>query len=149
MTRRGQFSFESILILAFIILLSTTVLAVYKFHQSRINGKQNPEDIVVVYSSLLDQLRADALFANKLEINTNQIKLFENEKLLASYRFENKTLMRTDSKQQEQILLRKIENGGFHQPEKLDNLFSVWILPENKMDIPFITSFAIRGENAQ
>lgn len=145
--KSGELSFEAILGMAFLAVFLTTIMAVYQFYQA-----QNPEridsgDVVTSYNLILETIRNDARYADSMRMLSDGVELLEKEQLLAAYRFAAGNLYRTDKEGRGSILMNRLEKATFKIHPQLHNLLMVTLLPSDKMQIPFFTSFALRGGN--
>lgn len=143
--RRGELSFEAILGMAFLALFIATLLAVYQFYQAQNPKRIDSANVVTSYNLILENFRTDAKFADSLKMLDDGVELIEKQQLLATYRFMNGNLYRTDGQGKGSILMNKLEKATFRTSPELPNLLTVILLPSDKMQIPFFTSFALRG----
>jgi hypothetical protein len=68
-----------------------------------------------------------------------------NNSMIAVYRMVNDSLYRFDKDGREQLLIQHLEKSSFRLHPKLDNLLLITLMPTDRMQIPFFTSFALRG----
>ncbi|NCB39685.1 MAG: hypothetical protein EOM80_13055 [Erysipelotrichia bacterium] len=143
---RGELSFEAILGMAFLALILATVIVTVRFHENKqwlTNGKN---DITSTYNQILSSFRRDARLAIRAEITAKSVSLYDNKNVsIATYNFSDNKLHRTDRTGTSELLIEKIEKVSFRVANELPNLLMVNILPADKMQIPFFTSFALRG----
>jgi hypothetical protein len=61
----------------------------------------------------------------------------------------NGNLYRTEANGKGTILISNLEQASFKQHPELDRLLQVTLLPSDSSQIPFFTSFALRGGNLE
>lgn len=143
--RKGELSFEAILGMAFLAVFISTMLAVYQFYLAQNPERTDSTDVVTSYTRIFDNFSTDAKFAGSMKLLADGVELYEKEKLLATYRFISGNLYRTNNEGKGTILMNRLEKVIFKSLQT--NLLTVTILPEDKMQLPFFTSFALRGGN--
>lgn len=144
----GELSFEGILAVAFFSLILATLIAVLQFYKIRNPSEGAAYDITRSYNLILTSLREDAQVAAVAETASNSVALFNSQSdLISRYVCSGDSLLRFDSQGKELSLLKGVESVCFSTGENLSNLLTVKIMPANRMDIPFFTSFALRGIN--
>ncbi len=144
----GELSFEGILGLAFVSLIIATLIAVAQFYSLRNPDNVDTADITQSYNLILTSLREDAQIAATAETASDSVSLYNSQSdLISRYLFTDQSLIRLDNQGKGQPLLKNIESVRFSTDENLNNLLTVNIMPANRMDIPFFTSFALRGIN--
>jgi hypothetical protein len=143
--RKGELSFEAIIGMAFLAVFLTTLMAVYQFYTVQSPKRTDVSDVVTSYNLVLESIRADARFADSMKLTDNGVELIEKGKLLAGYHFISGNLYRTDIENKGNILMGRLEKAVFMAHPQLSKLLMVKLLPEDKMQIPFFTSFALRG----
>ena len=143
----GFLSFESILATAFIIIFAMTVYSVYQFYSMRQESTIDPNDITKAYTYLLETLRHDSRLASAYTIVDEDILLKDSHgNEIASYRLMNNSLVRFEQNQTGRTIIENINQVEFRTHPYQPNLLMVKVFPINTMDIPFFTSFAMRGE---
>ncbi len=145
--KKGELSFEAILGLAFLAVFIATLISVYQFYLTQNPERIDTSDVVTSYSLVLENLKNDVKFADSMKIITDGAELYENQKLLSAYRHINGNLYRTNAEGKGCILMNRLEKATFKAHPALGKLLMVTLLPEDKMQIPFFTSFALRGGN--
>ena len=144
----GELSFEGILGLAFVSLIIATLIAVAQFYSLRNHGSGDSADITQSYNLILTTLREDSQIAATAETASDSVALYNCQNdLISRYLFADRNLVRVDNQGNSHKLLDNIESVRFSTDENLNNLLTVNIMPANRMDIPFFTSFALRGIN--
>ncbi len=143
--RKGELSFEAILGMAFLAIFITTLMAVYQFYLSQNPQQIDSKDVVTSYNLILENFRTDAKFADTIKALPDGVEFYAAQKLLATYRFMNGNLYRTDTEGKGSILMNRLEKATFRIHPELQKLLTVTLLPADKMQIPFFTSFALRG----
>ena len=71
----------------------------------------------------------------------------ENADRISKYEIKDNNLVRLDKNNQSLVLLEGVESASFTTKKTLPNLLTVRIFPADKKEIPFFTSFALRGLN--
>ena len=146
MNKKAFLSIETILWVAFAILILMTLYSVQTFYSNKSLSETAKQDIVISYTNLLIELKRDSLTAAYAEISANTLKLFGNQtNLICSYSLKDSILYRISSSTSS--LLYNVASATFSTNEDIPNLLTVCIFPKNESDIPFITSFALRGIN--
>jgi hypothetical protein len=143
--KKGELSFEAILGLAFLAIFITTLMAVYQFYLSQNPQQIDSKDVVVSYNLTLENFRTDAKFADSMKLLPDGVEFYSAQKLISTYRFMNGNLYRTDAEGKGSILMNRLEKASFRIHPDLEKLLTVTLLPVDKMQIPFFTSFALRG----
>ncbi len=145
-SRRGELSFDGIIILAFISVLVATGLAVLQFHYSQQLEQRVDQDVTIGYNLILLHLRQDTRMGSRYEIITDGVSIIgANNKPVAAYRLIDKSLYRFDEGEKKQLLISHLEKASFRLHHELKNLLLVTLLPLDRMQLPFFTSFALRG----
>ncbi|GAB4273920.1 MAG: hypothetical protein Kow0029_13910 [Candidatus Rifleibacteriota bacterium] len=145
MRRRGELSFEGILGLAFLAVLLTTIMAVYQFHVAQSPRQVETTNVVSSYNLVLESLGEDTKYADSMQMTPEGVDLIEKNRIFAKYRFMNGNLYRIDASDRGSILIGKLDKAIFRTHPELKKLLMVTLLPQDKMQIPFFTSFALRG----
>jgi len=144
--RKGELSFEGILGLAFLTLLAATMIAVLQFHFARQPGHGIEDDITPGYNTLLKNLRHDTSISSTFECASDSMRLFDSQgQLVAFYKTMNRSLFRFNIDGKGELIINHVENTSFRPHPELKNLIIATVLPVDKMQIPFFTSFALRG----
>jgi len=144
--RRGELSLDGIITLAFISVIIATGLAVLQFHLSRQIEQRVDHDITVGYNLVLQNMRQDTRIGSRFEIVENGVAVIgSNDKPVAVYRLLDKSLYRFDDGEKGQLVISNLEKASFRLHPELKNLLLVTLLPIDRMQLPFFTSFAIRG----
>lgn len=145
---RGELSFEGILSMAFLSVIIATIIAVLQFYEARKPGNSDNFDITQSYNTILTSLREDSQTAAIAEISSDSVNLLDSQSdQICRYAVIDNNLCRLDKSGKGEILLKQVESASFKTSDGLDNLLTVKILPADKMEIPFFTSFALRGVN--
>ncbi len=144
--RLGELSFEGILGIAFLTMLAATAIAVLQFHNARQPGSQLEADITTGYNQVLASMREDARIAVKGDCAADGVSLFDAQNsLIAVYRLVKDSFYRFDKTGNGKLLINRIEKASFRLHPHLNNLLLITLLPADTMQIPFFTSFALRG----
>lgn len=144
--RSGELSFDNIITLAFITVIVATGLAVLQFHLSRQVEQRIDQDITFGYNLVLQHMRQDTRIGSRYEIASDSVAIIgENDKPVAVYRLIDKSLYRFDESEKGQLIISHLEKASFRLHQELNNLLLVTLLPIDRMQLPFFTSFALRG----
>lgn len=147
MNRKGELSFEGILGTAFLTLLAATLIAVLQFNNARQPGNGIEDDVTTSYNRLLKAMRSDSAYSDSVECASSSVKLFSSKSILIStYQIMNKGLYRFDKTGKGELMINHVERASFRTHPQLKNLLIITVLPSDRMQIPFFTSFALRGE---
>ncbi len=146
--RSGELSFEGILGLAVLSLVIATAIAIIQFYNVRNPVNGTSFDITQSYNLILTSLREDAQIAAMAELASGSVSLLDsNSDLISRYALAEGNLLRFDKAGNSLTLLKEVESASFSIDENLSNLLTVKIMPADRMDMPFFTSFALRGIN--
>jgi hypothetical protein len=144
--RSGELSFDSIITLAFITVIVATGLAMLQFHLSRQVEQRIDQDITFGYNLVLQHMRHDTRIGSRYEIASDGVAIInENDQPVAIYRLIDKSLYRFDASEKGQLIINHLEKASFRLHNELNNLLLVTLLPIDRMQLPFFTSFALRG----
>ncbi|MBU1108777.1 MAG: hypothetical protein KKB51_19025 [Candidatus Riflebacteria bacterium] len=144
--RTGELSFESIIALAFLVVIAATAMAILQFHLSRQIEQRVDQDITLGYNLVLLHMRQDARIGQRYEIIPDGVKVIgADEKPIATYQLIDKSMYRSDENEKSQLLVSNLEKASFRLHQELNNLLLVTLLPVDRMQLPFFTSFALRG----
>ena len=144
--RSGELSFDSIITLAFITVIVATGLAMLQFHLSRQVEQRIDQDITFGYNLVLQHMRQDTRVGSRFDITPDGVAIIgENDKPVAIYRLIDKSLYRFDESEKGQLIISHLEKASFRLHPELSNLLLVTLLPIDRMQLPFFTSFALRG----
>lgn len=146
--KRGEVSFELILIVTFIVFLLVAIWFTVRFYNSRENIANDNENIAIVYNNILTRIRLDSHKTVVVGIGSGTADFFDVDGNVFC-RYENKdgALVRIDKDKSNEVLLDRVEAVAFSYSQELPNLLTVRIFPADKKAIPFFTSFALRGLN--
>jgi hypothetical protein len=144
MTRRGQISIESVFLGAFVIMLLGTIFSLYRFHS--LGSTTSPgHDLPSTYQGVLNSLRNDARWAGQVEIQENAMVFSGPDATTVTYSIVDGSLLRREANNRATTLLTGLRAGGFDAAAAPVRLCSIWLLPLDDLDMPFFTSFALRG----
>lgn len=147
--RRAEISFEAILAAAFITILMLTFFAVYQFYSGPAFTTSGDSEMADEYYSFLSQMRSHMRYATEFEVGHDYVMLKSDtestEKTLATYRLFDSKIVCFDPDDNGQTIISGIQKAVFNSHPRVNGLLMVSIFPEDKMFIPFFTSFALRG----
>jgi len=144
--RRGELSFDAIMTLAFITVMLATGLAVLQFHLSLKIESRVDQDVTIGYNLFLQHMREDTRFGRQFEILQNGVAVIgSNNQPVAFYRLINQNLYRFDDGEKGELIVSHLEKASFRLHKEFNNLLLTTLLPIDRMQIPFFSSFALRG----
>ncbi len=147
MNNKGLIDIETklsslLIIIVFIAVLSVTFVC-YKNIKSE---EPNQKNIISIYNNIVNAIRLDARRAVKAITEKDAFTLFDkNSVTICRYELKDGNLVRYDKDNKLSIMMEKIESLSFTTQENLPNLLTVRIFSADKNEIPFFTSFALRG----
>ena len=146
--KKTDSSFENLLILTFALVIILVLVATGLFFYNRTDSVSEKQNITSIYNNILTKMRLDSHQATVVIINPDSAELLDkNADRISKYEIDNNNLFRLDKNNKSEILLEGVESASFTTHKKLPNLLTVRIFPANKKEIPFFTSFALRGLN--
>lgn len=147
MTKKGALKLESLLPITAALIIAVALFGCFRFYTLKLNPVSDVLDINSKYTDILLEMRADTLLTAKAIVGENNVTLLNAKKEnIASYAITDGKLIRADhSKKSEKILIDKLKNGAFWTNANLPNLLTVRLIPADPAEIPFFTSFALRG----
>jgi hypothetical protein len=147
MNKKGAFKLESLLPITAALIIAVTLFACFRFYTVKLNPISDVLDINAKYTDIVLEMRADTLITAKAVVSENKVTLVNaNKENISTYAITDGKLIRTDhSKKSEKVMIDKLKTGAFWTNVKLPNLLTVRLLPADTAEIPFFTSFALRG----
>ena len=147
LTKKALIEIETLLssVLVIVILL-VTVSASIICYNNYTSDKPNQKNIISVYNNIVNNIRLDARRAVSVITTKESFSFFDKDsKEICKYELKDGNLVRYGNDNNISMLLEKVESLSFTTQENLPNLLTVRIFPEDKNEIPFFTSFALRG----
>lgn len=146
--KKTDSSFESILITSFVLVVILVITASGMFFYNRTDSNSEKQNITIVYNNILTKIRLDSHQATVVIVASDSAELLDkNADRISKYEVKDNKLVRLDKNNQSLVLLKGIESASFTTRQDLPNLLTVRIFPADKKEIPFFTSFALRGLN--
>jgi hypothetical protein len=144
---KGELSFGSIYLISATLIVLAVVLGLLNFHINRYYCPHSNNDISEAYTQVLLEVRDDARMASAIKSqNHNTSFLNSNGDILSSYSFAKGSLIKTaPTLSKPKTLITNVKELEFWPNHQLPNLVSLKIVPNSTEDIPFFTSFALRG----
>lgn len=139
-----KFSFETMLLLVFVVLIVTSVIAAYQFYA--ISSIELIEDqLFSSYRKAFDTFKEDFNYMNSFVIKDNSLILSNNdESKVIRYSLTDGSLIRHFGDNQPNVLVKELKSVDFITPSLSKNLLTVILRPNNPQLLPFMTSFSIR-----
>ena len=145
--KKGLLDIETILssLLILIILIAIISSSIICYNKYRLD-EPNKKNIVSIYNNIINNIKSDAKQAITADTQNDSFSLFDNKSnLICKYELKDKNFVRYDKDKKISVLLEKVESLSFTTQKDVPNLLTVRIFPEDKNEIPFFTSFALRG----
>lgn len=146
--KKNDTSFENILIATFTLVIFLVIAACGLFFYNRTGSVSEKQSITYVYNNILTNIRLDSHQATVVIVASDSAELLDkNADRISKYEIKDNNLVRLDKNNQSLVLLEGVESASFTTKKTLPNLLTVRIFPADKKEIPFFTSFALRGLN--
>lgn len=140
--------FENLLIVTFALVIILVLAVTGLFFYNRTDSVTEKQSITSIYNNILTKIRLDSHQATVVIVNSGSAEFLDkNADKISKYEINNNNLIRFDKNNKSEILLEGVESASFTTHKKLPNLLTVRIFPADKKEIPFFTSFALRGLN--
>ncbi len=145
--RSGQFSFDSIYLIIAAFVVVAVGVTLLNFHINRYYSANSNNDISEVYTKILMEVRDDAKLASRIKLQGQTTSfLNQNDDIISSYSLEDGKLIKTNpTLSKPKTLITNLNTAEFWTNQQLPNLVSLRLTPNTEEDIPFFTSFALRG----
>ena len=109
-------------------------------------SEPDPKNTILAYNNIINKFRYDTRFAVSAVIATDSLSLLDNNSnQICKYELKDNNILRTDKNNNISTIFKKVESISFTLSKNLPNLVTVRIYPADKQEIPFFTSFALRG----
>lgn len=144
--KKGKIDSDALLVsfYVFFILVISIVVSIHCYNNYIIKSSQ--KSIIAVYNNIIIQFRKDSYLASKVEIASGTLTFFDNSlNILSKYELDGNRIVRLDKTNKKTTIFEDIESYSFNTNKDLPNLVTVRIYPADKKEIPFFTSFALRG----
>ena len=144
--KKGKIDSDALLVsfYVFFILVISIVVSIHCYNNYIIKPSQ--KSIIAVYNNIIIQFRKDSYLASKVEIASGTLTFFDNSlNILSKYELDGNRIVRLDKTNKKTTIFEDIESYSFNTNKDLPNLVTVRIYPADKKEIPFFTSFALRG----
>lgn len=144
--KKGKVNQELATLLILIIIILVIIIVCSLTSYNKIINESNPQNVKLVYNNILSQIRYDTRYALSAVIATDSLILLDkNSQQICKYELKDSNLLRTDKNNKISTLFKNAESVSFTSNKDLSNLLTIRIYPSNKSEIPFFTSFALRG----
>ena len=145
--KRGKVDSELILLLALIIVLFVAIIGYSMSCYKKFMVEPGKKNTKVIYNNIITHFKNDTYLAYSAATASNSLTLFDKtSKSLCKYELKDKNFLRIDNNKTV-TLLENVESVSFSFGKDLPNLITVRVYPSDKYEIPFFTSFALRGFN--
>jgi hypothetical protein len=143
----SELSFGSIYLIAATLMVLAVSMTLLNFHINHYYSDHSDNDIAEAYTRILLEVRDDARMASAILTQSNSTSFLNlNGDILSTYSFVNGELIKTaPTLSKPKTLLQDIKSLDFWINAQLPNLASLKIIPNSTENIPFFTSFALRG----
>ncbi|MBR4571560.1 MAG: hypothetical protein IKO19_12955 [Candidatus Riflebacteria bacterium] len=146
--KNGDIKFEWLMGLPFILIILLPVFACGSFYYNNFYSEINQKNIISSYNYILTRFRQDSHQAVVAITASDSLTLLDkNADQLCKYELNNNNLLRYDKSNKASVIFENIESLSFIVSEDQPNLLTVRIYPADKKELPFFTSFALRGLN--
>jgi energy-coupling factor transporter transmembrane protein EcfT len=147
--KKEDIKFEWLMIgLPFLLIILILIISCGVFYYNNFYSESNQKNIISSYNYILTRFRQDSHQAVVAITATDSVTLLDkNADQLCKYELKNNTLQRYDKKNNVAVIFDNIESLGFTVSDNQPNLLTVRIYPADKKELPFFTSFALRGLN--
>lgn len=146
--KRGKVNSELILLLALIIILFVAITSYSMSSYKKFMVEPSKKNTKVIYNNIITHFKNDTYLAGSAVTASDSLTLFDKtSKNLCKYELKDKNFLRTDNNNKTVTLLENVESVSFSFGKDLPNLIIIRIYPSDKYEIPFFTSFALRGFN--
>ena len=146
--KKGDIKFEWLMGLPFILIILILVFSCGAFYYNNFYSETNQKNIISSYNYILTRFRLDSHQAVVAITASDSLTLLDkNADQLCKYELKNNNLLRYDKSNNASVIFEKIESLSFTVTENQPNLLTVRIYPADKKELPFFTSFALRGLN--
>ena len=146
---KGEINLEWLLGISFILIILVIVVSTGFFYYNHFTLESNQKNMISSYNYIVTTFRQDAHQAVAAVTASNSLILFDkNADQLCKYELNNNNnLVRFDKNNKPATIFEGIESLCFTIPENQQNLLTVRFFPADKKEMPFFTSFALRGLN--
>ena len=146
--KKGEIDFEWLLSVSFVLIILVAVISSIFFGYNNFYSEINQKNIIASYNNVVTKLRQDSHQAVvAITASASLIMLDKNADQICKYELNDKNLIRYDKDNKTSIIFENIESLSFNTSENQPNLLTVRIYPADKKEMPFFTSFALRGLN--
>ena len=143
--KRGLMTVEALFLIIFTAMLGATVFSVFQFilyRNSPANDRSSPQ---FAYQNLFLQLQQDVRLSHTVEKHDGVLELYGKDERKIIYTIASHSISRIDKSGYQHVLVRSVASGGWSIAAPPRRMFSLWLVPQQKMGHPFFTSFALRG----
>lgn len=148
MNKKGEINFEWLMGFSFILIILVLIISCGAFYYNNFYSETNQKNIISSYNYILTKLRQDSHQAVVAITASDSMTLLDkNADQLCKYELNNNNLIRYDKSNNSVVIFENIESLSFTVNDEQPNLLTVRIYPSEKNELPFFTSFALRGLN--
>ncbi len=143
---KNKFSYEKLFLLIIILVMLVLVVKCSITCYNNYASEPDLKNTIFAYNNIISKLRFDCRYANSAKVASNSLVLYDkNSKILCQYELKEGNLSRLDKNNNASTIFKNIESLSFYTGKDLPNLVTVRIYPADRKEIPFFTSFALRG----
>lgn len=144
--KKGKIDQDITLAFSFISIILILSVVTSRYCYSNYVIKPTQKSIIAQYNNIINQFRKDSYIASKVEIATGTLSFLDSaSNIFSKYELNGKNLLRYDKSNKLSTIFENVESLSFTTNKDTPNLVTVRIYPINKNEIPFFTSFALRG----
>ena len=144
--KKGKVNQELATLLTLIIVILVIIIICSFATYNKIIDESNPQNVKLVYNNIFSKMKYDTRYAVSAIVATDSLILLDkNLQQICKYELKDNNIVRTDKNNKISTLFEKVESVSFTSGKDLSNLITIRIYPSNKYEIPFFTSFALRG----
>ena len=145
---KDNIKFEWLTAIPFILVFIVLLISCGLFYYNNFCSETNNKNIIASYNYMVTNFRQDSHQAvAAITASDSVILLDKNADQLCKYELKDNNLFRYDKNNKETTIFEKIESLSFTVSDNQPNLLTIRIYPADKNELPFFTSFALRGLN--
>ena len=148
LNKNNKVEFDGLLVFAFVIIGLVIVISCGFFCYNNFLVESNQKNVIASYNNIVTSFRQDTHQAVvAITASDSVVLLDKNADKICKYELKDNNLVRFDKNDNMSTVFKSIESLCFSTNEKQPNLLTVRVFPADKKEIPFFTSFALRGLN--
>lgn len=143
--RKGFIDYEWATTFLIALMFVATGFSVFRLWNAETATPENPNQWLEACQNCLDRMNADIKFAQQMRISSETLDITRPDGKAVTYQVAGDSLKRLENGGTETLLMKGLQSGLFSADPKLKGFVSVLLLSNDKMAMPFFTSFAARG----